>query len=274
MSKIRRTSLLGPEPSAYPGDLTAPLPSRQVHFPEALGPDIDPGPLDRLPPPLLPAVPPLAAPVPSVDESAQVMLVLNNAADRVAQEAVTQAIQSAPGPAQVHTQAVLAKQQQVLSVTAKVIQHEAHNALVADSRGEPQAGASMLAQAAQAVVHQAAKQIQADKTAVAMMHAKDGAGPAAMPTPISVTDVSIATQSAVAHAVAITGSQSSEVEVMLTASNLIQQRSRADSTNVMPTAMPAANYLPQSSYPSLGAGTSAASPNGYAQLVPPSSYMR
>lgn len=183
----------------------------------------------RIPHLQTPALPP---PVPTPAESAQVMAVLNNAAQRVAQEAVTQAIQAVPGPAQVHTQAVLAKQQQVLTITAKVIENEAHNALVGRQVGDQPVGASVLAAAAQGLVHQAARQVQADKTAVAFQHSKTHSTvpmPPSHPPSVSLTDVSIATQSAVAHAIAITGSASSEVEVMLTANSLIQQRSRAES---------------------------------------------
>ncbi|KAG8862016.1 hypothetical protein FRB96_002459 [Tulasnella sp. 330] len=197
----------------------------------------------RIPHLQTPALPP---PVPTPAESAQVMAVLNNAAQRVAQEAVTQAIQAAPGPAQVHTQAVLAKQQQVLTITAKVIENEAHNALVGRQVGDQPVGASVLAAAAQGLVHQAARQVQADKTAVAFQHSKTHSTvpvPPSHPPSVSLTDVSIATQSAVAHAIAITGSASSEVEVMLTANSLIQQRSRAESrTGLRPS--PAA-LLPQ-----------------------------
>ena len=156
--------------------------------------------------------------------------VINSAANRVAVEAQNQATH-APGPAQAQTQAALARQQQVLTVAAHVISKEAHNALVGLQVGEQPKAASVLVQATQSVVHQAARQLQADKTAVAILQSKQNTSPMPplAPTPISLADVSIATQSAVAHAVAITGSQSSEVEVMLTANSLIQQRSRADS---------------------------------------------
>lgn len=236
--------------------------------------------LYRIPHLPTPALPP---PVPSPAESAQVMAVLNNAAKRVAQEAVTQAIQAAPGPAQVHTQAVLAKQQQVLTVTAKVIENEAHNALVGRSVGDQHVGASVLAQAAQAVVHQAARQVQADKAAVAVQQSKTNhtPQPPTVPPPVSLTDVSIATQSAVAHAIAITGSRSSEVEVMLTANSLIQQRSRAESRSAAhpPPNLNGVHQSPPGAFtPSVVASTSNGTMTGpstsYNHLTAQATYLR
>lgn len=203
----------------------------------------------------------LPPPAPNPAETAQVIAVINNAANRVAAAAQTQGFPT--GPAQAHAQAALAKQQQVLTVAAQVISSEAHDALVGRAIGEQPKASSVLVQAAQAVVHQAARQVQADKTAVALLQSKSSPVAPIMPAPVSLTDVSIATQSAVAHAVAITGSESSEVEVMLTANSLIQQRSRADSRAGHP-------LLP---------GSSASAPvvsgtNPYPHLVNPSQYLR
>ncbi|KAG8924433.1 hypothetical protein FRC01_011518 [Tulasnella sp. 417] len=211
-------------------------------------------------PPLVSAAA-LPPPVPNPAETAQVIAVINNAANRVAAAAHNQGFPT--GPAQAHAQAALAKQQQVLTVAAQVISNEAHDALVGRAIGEQPKASSVLVQAAQAVVHQAARQVQADKTAVALLQARSSPVAPMTPAPVSLTDVSIATQSAVAHAVAITGSESSEVEVMLTANSLIQQRSRADSRAGHP-------LLP---------GSSAAAPvvpgtNPYPHLVNPSQYLR
>lgn len=212
-------------------------------------------------PPLVSAAA-LPPPVPNPAETAQVIAVINNAANRVAAAAQTQGYLPT-GPAQAHAQASLAKQQQVLTVAAQVISSEAHDALVGRAIGEQPKASSVLVQAAQAVVHQAARQVQADKTAVALLQAKSGPVAPITPAPVSLTDVSIATQSAVAHAVAITGSESSEVEVMLTANSLIQQRSRTDSRAGL-------QMLPGSS-----AGASGVpGPNPYPHLVNPSQYLR
>lgn len=211
-------------------------------------------------PPLVSAAA-LPPPVPNAAETAQVIAVINNAANRVAAAAQTQGFPT--GPAQVHAQAALAKQQQVLTVAAQVISSEAHDALVGRAIGEQPKAASVLVQAAQSVVHQAARQVQADKTAVALLQAKSSPVAPMMPAPVSLTDVSIATQSAVAHAVAITGSESSEVEVMLTANSLIQQRSRTDSRaglQMHPGSSAAASVVP--------------GPNPYPHLVNPSQYLR
>lgn len=180
----------------------------------------------------------LPPPVPNAAETAQVIAVISNAAGRVADAARAQGYPT--GPAQVQAQAALAKQQHVLSVAAQVISNEAHDALIHRTNGEQPKAGSLLVQAAQAVVHQAARQVQADKTAVAMFQAKSSPVAPITPAPVSLTDVSIATQSAVAHAVAVAGSGSSEVEIMLTANSLIQQRSRADSRAMLSTAAAAA----------------------------------
>jgi len=223
--------------------------------------------------PHLPA-PALSAQAPTPADSAQVMAILTTAANRVVQEAFTQSIQAPPGPAQVHTQAVLAKQAQVLSVTAKVIENEAHNALVGRSAGELPVAGSVLAQAGQAVVHQAARQIQADKNAVAMQQSKTHQA-AAPTTPVSLTDISIATQSAVAHAVAITGNKSSEVEVMLTANSLIQQRSRAESrSGGRPAIVQTTQPNTQNPFPSLTNSPPAAGSGAFPHLVPQTAYLR
>ncbi|KAG8903994.1 hypothetical protein FRB99_002406 [Tulasnella sp. 403] len=225
--------------------------------------------------PMVPATA-LPPPVPTPAETAQVIAVINSAAHRVAQEAHSQSVQSI-GPAQAHTQAALAKQQQVLSMTAKVISDEAHDALVGRSHGEQPKAASVLVQAAQAVVHQAARQVQADKTAVAILQSKNSPVSIApfTPAPVSLTDVSIATQSAVAHAVAITGSQSSEVEVMLTANSLIQQRSRADSRAGMSMHPPSTNQ-PGMAAPSGPQATVAVPPNQFPHtlVTPTAQFLR
>lgn len=211
-------------------------------------------------PPLVSAAA-LPPPVPNPAETAQVIAVINNAANRVAAAAHNQGFPT--GPAQIHAQAALAKQQQVLTVAAQVISSEAHDALVGRAIGEQPKASSVLVQAAQSVVHQAARQVQADKTAVALLQAKSSPVAPITPAPVSLTDVSIATQSAVAHAVAITGSESTEVEVMLTANSLIQQRSRADSRAGM-------QMLPG---PSAGASVVPGT-NPYPHLVNPSQYLR
>ena len=172
--------------------------------------------------------PPAASPA----ETAQVVQVLTNAAQRVAHEANSQAsITQTTGPAQAIAQASLAKQQRVLTATAQAV----GNGVGLTNLGAPlddqaASASSMLVATAQSVVHQAARQVQADRNALAVFQQQMNPAPVApLPPPVSINDVTVVTQSAVAHAVAITGNMSSDVEVMMTANALIQQRSRAPS---------------------------------------------
>ncbi|KAA1469455.1 hypothetical protein DENSPDRAFT_772513 [Dentipellis sp. KUC8613] len=162
-----------------------------------------------------------APPVPSQD--AQVIQVLTTAAQRVAQEAQSQVvaarIPSEPGP---ELQA-LAKQQHVLTVTAQAVDKTVSGQGAAAA--EP---SSVLAAAAQQVVLQAARQVAADHSAVAAAQMSAGLPPTpSSSSQVTVNEVSVATQSAVAQAVEIAGPLSSEVDVLMTASSLLQQQSRA-----------------------------------------------
>jgi hypothetical protein len=167
-----------------------------------------------------------------------VVQVLTNAAQRVAHEAQNQAssIMLPTGPAQALAQASLAKQQQVLTATAQAINSGAGLNNHGVPLNDPVASASsMLVATAQQVVHQAARQVQADRNALAaLQHMSSAPVPPPPPPPVSINDVTVVTQSAVAHAVAITGNLSSDVEVMMTANALIQQRSRAPSLPMNP----------------------------------------
>lgn len=166
---------------------------------------------------------PSLAPGPSVSApDSQVVQVLTTAAQRVAQEAQSQVVASPneAGP-ELHS---LAKQQHVLTVTAQAVNNK--------NTGEPQVGSSSqsnaLAAAAQQVVLQAARQVAADRTVAAV---SSGIAPAqaaqAVASQMTVKDVSVATQSAVAQAVEMVGPLSSEVDVLMTAKSLLQQQTRA-----------------------------------------------
>lgn len=161
---------------------------------------------------------------PVTTRDAQVIQVLTSAAQRVAQEAQSQIISSAtqgePGP---ELQA-LAKQQHVLTITAQAVDQE-----VTGQRSDigPQA-TNMLAVAAQQVVFQAARQVVADRSAAVASQISAGFTPTPVAaTQVTVNEVSVATQSAVAQAVEITGPLSNEVDVLMTASSLLQQQFRA-----------------------------------------------
>ncbi|KAG1756645.1 uncharacterized protein EDB91DRAFT_1041221 [Suillus paluster] len=165
----------------------------------------------------------LVSPVATRD--AQVIQVLTSAAQRVAQEAQSQIISSAtqgePGP----ELKALAKQQHVLTITAQAFDQE----VTGQQRSEigPQA-TTVLAAAAQQVVFQAARQVVADRSAAVASQISAGFTPSPdAATQVTVNEVSVATQSAVAQAVEITGPLSNEVDVLMTASSLLQQQIRA-----------------------------------------------
>ena len=157
------------------------------------------------------------APAPIIAPDSQVVQVLTSAAQRVAQEAQSQVVASSSselGP-ELHS---LAKQQHVLTVTA--------NAFNNKSSAEPPAGStaasSALTAAAQQVVLQAARQVAADRTVAAVTSGIPAAQ--AVTTQVTVKEVSVATQSAVAQAVDLVGPLSSEVDVLMTAKTLLQQQ--------------------------------------------------
>ena len=164
----------------------------------------------------------------ATSQGAQVMQVLTSAAQRVAQEAQSQVIASLspsnepPG----HELQALAKQQHVLTMTAAAFDKE-YTGQRQD--GTPQSPSSVLAVAAQQVVLQAARSVRADRSAAANVAAvvAGGSSQAAASQPVTVNEVSVATQSAVAQAVEITGPLSSEVDVLMTATSLLQQQARA-----------------------------------------------
>lgn len=115
----------------------------------------------------------------------------------------------------------MAKQQHVLTVTAQAFSSK----IAAESLDGAGSQSNALTAAAQQVVLQAARQVAADRTVVAM---SSGIPPSQSPaSQVTVKDVSVATQSAVAQAVDMVGPLSSEVDVLMTASSLLQQQTRA-----------------------------------------------
>ncbi|CAE6420747.1 unnamed protein product [Rhizoctonia solani] len=142
----------------------------------------------------------------------QVMQVLASAVSRV-----THAAHSAQAHDQV---ASLARQQQVLGVTAQAVADEVRAGPHPDSQGT----ASVLVAAAHSVVVGAAQLVATDRVTQATRSAVDPNVMAPGPAPISVTEVSFATQEAVAHAVEMNGPMATEVEVMMTANAIIQQQ--------------------------------------------------
>ena len=158
----------------------------------------------------------LAPAAPVIAPDSQVVQVLTTAAQRVAQEAQSQVV-ACPndlGP-ELHS---LAKQQHVLTITAQAFHSK--------TSGEPPDGSAAqsnaLAAAAQQVVLQAARQVAADRTSAAVEAGIPVAQ--AVATQVTVKEVSVATQSAVAQAVEMVGPLSSEVDVLMTAKSLLQQQ--------------------------------------------------
>jgi hypothetical protein len=148
-----------------------------------------------------------------------VIQVLTAAAQRVAQEAQSQVVAAGAPSEPGHELQALAKQQHVLTVTAQAVDDtvSAQGNVVAQP-------SSVLAAAAQQVVLQAARQVAADRTAIAAAQISAGLPPppAGSAGQVTVNEVSVATQSAVAQAVELTGPLSSEVDVLMTASSLLQ----------------------------------------------------
>jgi hypothetical protein len=155
--------------------------------------------------------------VPSQD--AQVIQVLTTAAQRVAQEAQSQVVAAGVPSEPGHELQALAKQQHVLTVTAQAVDDSVSSQGVAAAQPS-----SMLAAAAQQVVLQAARQVAADRSVIAAAQISAGlpAPPTGAGSQVTVNEVSVATQSAVAQAVELTGPLSSEVDVLMTASSLLQ----------------------------------------------------
>lgn len=174
-------------------------------------------------------------PPPVATHDAQVMQVLTTAAQRVAQVAHSQVTtDTTTGP---ELQA-LAKQQHVLTVTAKAFDQE----VIGQRMDGTMQGSTVLAAAAQQVVFQAARQVAADRSAVAASQISAGLLPP--PSAVTVNEVSVATQSAVAQAVEITGPMSSDVDVLITASTLLQQQTRPPLNPPAPVLDPSQLALP------------------------------
>ncbi|TCD68914.1 hypothetical protein EIP91_009465 [Steccherinum ochraceum] len=150
-------------------------------------------------------------PTPVTAPDSQVVQVLTTAAQRVAQEAQSQVVAS-PMEAGHELQA-LAKQQHVLTVTAQAFKAGNDNP---EGKGNG-VQSNALAAAAQQVVLQAARSTPPSQQQ------------------ITVKEVSVATQSAVAQAVEMVGPLSSEVDVLMTAKSLLQQQTRAPPQAVDPS---------------------------------------
>lgn len=156
---------------------------------------------------------------------------LTTAAQRVAQEAQSQVIASTVSNEHAPELQALAKQQHVLTVTAQAFDQE-----VSGQHFDIPQQTNVLAVAAQQVVLQAARQVAADRSAAVASQISAGLPPPPQAaTQVTVNEVSMATQTAVAQAVEITGPLSSEVDVLITASSLLQQQTRAPVSPPVPT---------------------------------------
>ena len=152
-------------------------------------------------------------------QDAQVIQVLTTAAQRVAQEAQSQVVAAGAPSEPGHELQALAKQQHVLTVTAQAVDDT-----VASQGCVVTQPSSVLAAAAQQVVLHAARQVAADRSVMAAAQISAGLPPPPVGATgqVTVNEVSFATQSAVAQAVELTGPLSSEVDVLMTASSLLQ----------------------------------------------------
>lgn len=183
---------------------------------------------------------------------------LTTAAQRVAQEAQSQVVAAGAPSEPGHELQALAKQQHVLTVTAQAVDDNT----VASQSSVAAQPSSVLAAAAQQVVLQAARQVAADRSAIATAHISAGLPPppAGAAGQVTVNEVSVATQSAVAQAVELTGPLSSEVDVLMTASSLLQAQqaqaqvqqaqvqAQAQTHPVPPPTVPAATHRHHASF--------------------------
>ncbi|OBZ75518.1 hypothetical protein A0H81_04277 [Grifola frondosa] len=193
------------------------------------------------PPRLLRAQTSLVPPTPVIAPDSQVVQVLTTAAQRVAQEAQSQVVAS-PNDAGPELQA-LAKQQHVLTVTAQAFSSK----MAGETPEGSVAQSNALTAAAQQVVLQAARQVAADRT-VAAASSGTVSLPALAPQ-VTVKEVSVATQSAVAQAVDIIGPLSSEVDVLMTAKSLLVQQTRSPSNLVLEAIDPSRSHSTGTSPP-------------------------
>ena len=169
-------------------------------------------------------------------QDAQVIQVLTTAAQRVAQEAQSQVVAAGAPSEPGHELQALAKQQHVLTVTAQAVDDTVFSQGSAITQPS-----SVLAAAAQQVVLQAARQVAADRSAVAAAQMSAGLPPPPVGagSQVTVNEVSVATQSAVAQAVELTGPLSSEVDVLMTASSLLHAQQVQTQAQVQAQAPPA-----------------------------------
>ena len=162
---------------------------------------------------------------------------LTSAAQRVAQEAQSQVVAAGAPSEPGHELQALAKQQHVLTVTAQAVDDTVSSQGCAITQPS-----SVLAAAAQQVVLQAARQVAADRSAIAAAQISAGlpAPPVGSAGQVTVNEVSVATQSAVAQAVELTGPLSSEVDVLMTASSLLQAQAQVQAQVPPPAPVPVA----------------------------------
>jgi hypothetical protein len=163
---------------------------------------------------------------------AQVVQVLQVAADRVAGELQGAVIPRAPISDQQNTMIVtqqvnaLVKQQHVLQTTAQAV-GQVNGGVVINPI--PMSSAKMImADAAKKMVMQAAHVAEVQKTVVTEDQKSAGLIPRdSISAPVTVNEVSVTAQDAVAQAVQITGPGASEATVLDTARNILQRREQA-----------------------------------------------
>ena len=161
--------------------------------------------------------------LPPSGQDPQVIEVLTAAAQRVAQEAQCQVV-TATMPDQLNTELqALAKQQHVLTVTAQMLDQD----VAVPETGHGVFNNAALVAAAQQVVFHATRHVMADRSVGAQ--ASPGVSSPTSATRVTVNEISAATQTAVAQAVQLTGPLSSEVDVLVTASCLLQHQTGSSS---------------------------------------------
>jgi hypothetical protein len=159
----------------------------------------------------------VSAPVAPAEDS-QVKQVVSTVAHRVTIAQARASAAQPEDPRQFQVLCSLGRQQKVLTATAEAFDNEAR-ILEKQQQGvmptvdpESPTASSVLVATAQQVVYQAARQVQSERNGTLFFASE----------PLTVQDVSEATQSVLAQAVEITSPLSSEVEVMMTANAIMQ----------------------------------------------------
>lgn len=154
------------------------------------------------------------------------MQVLEQAAERVAQESQGQVAASHAAGMPMLPMPTLAAQEHVLKFTAKAYSQATGQSFPNLSMGGP--AGQEVADAAKQMVYEAAQVVVVKKQVNVEVQKSAGLiPPNTVSAPVTVNEVSREAQTAVAHALELTGTMTTEVDVLKTARSLLQQEGHA-----------------------------------------------